>query len=87
MVASVRMLGYGGSRQPLIMADFREAKKNLHREWALLSEAWGQASMDRASSPELLAWRGHRNVGEGPGPRSAQGRWDNDVAGSVLIQW
>lgn len=32
MVASVRILGYGGSRQPLIIADFREVKKNLERE-------------------------------------------------------
>lgn len=29
MVASVRMLGYGGSRHPWIMADFKETKKNL----------------------------------------------------------
>lgn len=25
----------------MIMADFKEAKKNLCREWGLLSEAWG----------------------------------------------
>lgn len=29
MVASVRILGYGGSRHPLIMADFKETRKNL----------------------------------------------------------
>lgn len=41
MVASVRILGYGGSRHPLIMADFKETRKNL-RETEI---------SDKASSP------------------------------------
>lgn len=65
MVASVRMLGYGGSRQPLIMADFKEAKKNLPREWGLPSEA-------RAPPPP--ARLAHRHLGEGPGWNQSSGQ-------------
>jgi hypothetical protein len=45
------MLGYGGSRQPLIMADFREAKKNLCKEEGLAVRGLGLVpQMDRAFS-------------------------------------
>lgn len=48
MVASVRILGYGGSRHPLIMADFRETRKNLRGR---------QISDDgRANSPSSLGF-------------------------------
>lgn len=58
------------------MADFRETKKNLHREWGLLSGAWG---VPTPQLDGLLAWRGHKNLGEGLG-------W-NQSSGWLTGQW
>lgn len=74
MVASVRMLGYGGSRQPLIMADFKEAKKNLHREWSLLSEACGGGGPPPLKKMRLIV--------EGLWPAGVTETWGRDLAGA-----
>lgn len=60
MVASVRMEGYGGSRHPLIMADFRETRKNLRGRQRSLTQP-GQAA------PQLPHAEGASlNVGQSP---------------------
>ncbi|KAB1269310.1 hypothetical protein Cadr_000013280 [Camelus dromedarius] len=68
----------GGSRQPLIIADFKEAKKNLHREWGLLSEVWGPHPSNGPSLvPKASGLEGSQNPGGGtwlePKPRVAGG--------------
>lgn len=51
MVASVRILGYGGSRHPLIMADFKESRKNLRGREREISD---EAGAERLHLPHTL---------------------------------
>lgn len=66
------------------MADFKDAKKNLHREWGLLSEARGGGPTPQPD--RILARRVPRNFGEGVGwHRSSGQRGGGAVTRSSLL--
>lgn len=51
----------------MIMADFKEAKKNLCGEWGLLSEAWGpHLSQGQGLVLRTSDLKGSQGVREGP---------------------
>lgn len=55
----------------MIMADFKEAKKNLHGEWSLLSEAWGPPPLKKI-----------RLIVEGFWPAGVTDTWGRHLAGT-----